>query len=103
MIDKAFLKILANNLILREKIETTESRAKALRPFVERLVSYGKKQNLAAYRLLLKKMTQVASDKVYYELAPRYKERPGGYLRIIKHSLTRKNDGAKLVTVEFVK
>ena len=50
-----FLKILANNLVLREKIETTESRARELRPFIERLVSCGKKQNLAAYRLLFEK------------------------------------------------
>ena len=101
--DKPFLKILANNLILQEKIETTEGRAKKLRPFVERLVSCGKKQGLAAYRVLLKKIPQAAADKIYYELALRYKERPGGYLRILKHSLTRKNDGAKIVTVEFVK
>jgi len=101
--DKPFLKILANNLILQEKIETTESRARNLRPFVERLVTYGKKQKLAAYRMLLKKLPQAAADKIYYELAIRFKERKGGYLRIIKHSLTRKNDGAKIVTIEFVK
>ena len=101
--DKPFLKILANNLILQEKIETTEGRARELRPFVERLISYGKKQKLAAYRVLLKKIPQAAADKVYYELAPLYKERSGGYLRIIKHSLARKNDGAKIVTIEFVK
>ncbi len=101
--EKSFLKILANNLILREKIETTESRAKALRPFVERLVTCGKKQDLAAYRLLLKRISQVAADKIYYKLAPVYKERSGGYLRIVKHSLVRANDGAKIVTVEFVK
>jgi len=101
--DKPFLKILANNLILQEKIETTESRARNLKPFVERLVTYGKKQKLAAYRMLLKKLPQAAADKIYYELAIRFKERKGGYLRIIKHSLTRKNDGAKIVTIEFVK
>lgn len=101
--DKPFLKILANNLILQEKIETTEGRAREVRSLVERLVSYGKKQNLAAYRLLLKKLPQAAADKIYYELAPRYKDRPGGYLRIIKHSQARKNDGAKIVTIEFVK
>ncbi len=101
--EKPFLKILANNLILQEKIETTESRARELRPFVEHLVSYGKKQKLAVYRLLLKKLPEAAADKIYHELAPRYKERKGGYLRVIKHSLARKNDGAKVVTIEFVK
>lgn len=101
--DKSFLKILANNLILQGKIETTERRAKEVRSFAERLITYGKKQKLAAYRMLLKKLPEGAADKVYYELAPRYKERKGGYLRIIKHSLMRKNDGAKIVTIEFVK
>jgi len=101
--DKPFLKILANNLILKEKIDTTERRAKDVRPFVERLISYGKKQNLASYRLLIQKIPQAAADKVYYELAPRFKERKGGYLRFTKHTLTRKNDGAKVITVEFVK
>lgn len=101
--DRPFLKILANNLILQEKIKTTEGRARAVRSLVERLISYGKKQNLTAYRLLLKKLPQAAADKIYYELAPRYKDRLGGYLRIIKHSLTRKNDGAKIVTIEFIK
>ncbi len=101
--DKPFLKILANNLILQEKIETAEARARELRPFIERLISHGKKQKLAAYRLLLKKLSQGAADKIYYELAPRYQDRAGGYLRIIKHSETRKNDGAKIVTIEFVK
>lgn len=101
--DKPFLKILANNLILREKIKTTENRARELRLLVERLISYGKKQKLAAYRMLLKKLPQAAADKIYYELAPHYQDRPGGYLRIIKHSEVRKNDGAKIVTIEFVK
>ena len=101
--DKPFLKILANNLILQEKIETTENRAREVRSFVERLVSHAKKQNLAAYRLLLKKLPQASADKIYYELALRYQARPGGYLRIIKHSQARKNDGAKIVTIEFVK
>jgi len=101
--DRAFLKILANNLILQEKIETTESRAKELRPWVENLISWGKKQKLVAYRRLLKKLPTGAADKIYYELAPRYQNRAGGYLRIIKHSEVRKNDGAKIVTVEFVK
>jgi large subunit ribosomal protein L17 len=101
--DKPFFKILANNLVLQEKIETTESRARELRPFLERLISYGKKQKLAAYRMLLKKLPSAAADKIYYELAPRYKERVGGYVRIIKHSEARKNDGAKIVTIEFVK
>lgn len=96
------MKILANNLISKEKIKTTEARAAAVRSFTERLLSRGKKQDLAAYRFLLKTVSRSAADKIYYELAPRYRERPGGCLRIVKHSRKRKSDGAKMVNVEFV-
>lgn len=100
--EKSFLKILANNLILKEKIKTTEARAAAARPFTERLISRGKKQNLPAYRFLLKSVSRPAADKIYYELASRYRERTGGCLRIIKHSRRRKSDGARMVDIEFV-
>lgn len=100
--EKSFLKILVNNLVLKEKIKTTEARAAAARPLAERLVSRGKKQNLAAYRFLLEKISRPAADKIYYELSPRYQQRLGGCLRIIKHSSRRKNDGAKMVDIEFV-
>lgn len=85
---KAFLKILAANLIQRGKITTTEGRAKEIRPIVERFVSYGKRQNLATLRLLIKKLPKVAAYKIYYEIAPRYAERKGGYTRITKAALS---------------
>jgi large subunit ribosomal protein L17 len=99
---KSFLKILAANLVTEEKIVTTEARAKEIRTFVERLITYGKKQNLAGLRLLLKKLPRVAAYKVYHELAPRYKERNGGYTRIIKIAKPRTHDGSKLARIEFV-
>jgi len=99
---KAFLKILAHNLIMKEKIRTTEARAKEIRPIVERMVTYGKKQNLAGMRLLIQKLPKDSAYKMYHELAPRYTDRDGGYTRIIKLGALRRNDGAKMATIEFV-
>ena|SRR3989344_2318935 len=99
---KSFLKTLENNLILREKIKTTEARAKELRPMVEKLVSLAKKQNLASFRILLSKLPKAAAGKLYYEIAPKYKDRKGGYLRILKTSLRRQRDAAKQAIIEFV-
>jgi large subunit ribosomal protein L17 len=99
---KAFMKILAQNVIMKERIKTTEAKAKAIRPVVERLVTYGKKQNVAALRILVQKLPKAAAYKVFYEISPRYKDRKGGYTRIIKHLAPRKHDAAKMATIEFV-
>lgn len=99
---RAFLKILANNLIQHEKMVTTEARAKELRKIVERFITYGKKHNLASLRLLLQKLPKSAAYKIYNDIAPRYTTRPGGYTRIIKQSRSRKNDGSKMAIIEFV-
>jgi len=100
---RSFLKGLADNLIMKEKITTTVARAKEIRPLVERLVSSARQQRLADYRSLLSKLPRQSAGKLYYEIAPRYKERSGGYLRIIKESRTRKRDSAPMATIEFVK
>ncbi len=100
---KAFLMALANNFIQKEKILTTEARAKELRSFVERLVTHGKRQNLAGLRLLIKKLPKSSAYKVYYDIAPRYSDREGGYTRVLKYMKARKGDGAKMATIEFVK
>src|SRR3989344_5232143 len=93
---RSFLKGLANNLIMQEKIETTAPRAKETRPLVERLVTIAKKQQLAALRSLLSKLPKQAAQKLFYEIAPRYKDRTGGYLRITKEAKHRKRDAAPL-------
>ncbi|MDP2695920.1 MAG: 50S ribosomal protein L17 [bacterium] len=99
----AFMKGLAHNLITKESIDTTVARAKSMRPMVERLVSVAKKQHLAGFRSLLAKLPKASAEKLFYEIAPRYKERKGGYLRITKKAITRKRDNASLATIEFVK
>jgi len=87
---------------MKEKIETTVARAKEIRPIMERLVSIAKKQRLEALRRLLAKVPKVAAQKLYYDIAPRYKDRSGGYLRIIKEARRRQRDGASLVRIEFI-
>ena len=99
---KAFIKGLENNLIMREKIQTTETRAKEIRPLVEKLVTLAKKQNLASFRLLLSRLPKGAASKLYYDIAPRYKDRKGGYLRILKLAVRRKRDATKQALIEFV-
>ncbi|MCL4498843.1 MAG: 50S ribosomal protein L17 [Chloroflexi bacterium] len=100
---RAFLRILANNLVSHERITTTEARAKEIKSIVERYVTYGKKQDLAGMRLLLQHLPKRAAYKVYNEIAPRYKERRGGYLRITKLAKPRKHDASQMAVIEFVK
>jgi large subunit ribosomal protein L17 len=99
----AFVRNLANDLIRAGKIETTETRAKAIRPVVEKLVTIGKAGDLAARRLLFRRVhNKVVVQKLCGDLGVKYKERPGGYLRITKLAKSRKRDGSRLAVVEFV-
>lgn len=99
---RAFLRILMHNLIMEERIQTTEARAKEIRPKVEKMVTLAKKGNLPALRLLMRRLPKNSSYKMFHEIAPRYKERRGGYLRIKKTSEVRMRDGAKQAVIEFV-
>ena len=99
---KALLKTLAANLILTEKIKTTEAKAKELRPFVEKLITKSKSNSLASVRYLSRYLPEKARKKIVDKIGPRYKERPGGYTRIVKLS-PRKTDNAKMAIIELVK
>jgi len=61
-----------------------------------------KKNNLGTLRLLLARLPKPAAQKLFYEIAPRYQNRAGGYLRIIKSGKPRKKDGAEMAIIEFV-
>lgn len=99
----SFVRNLVNNLIRYEKIETTTARAKEIKPRVEKLVTLGKKQTLAARRLLVQRLhNERMAHKVMDDLSKRYAERKGGYLRIKKSAKTRRRDAATLVVIEFV-
>lgn len=101
----ALLRSLALSLIQTEHIQTTEARAKELRPFVEKLVTRGIAQDLASRRLIVSRLGGVsgeeAAKKLVEEIAPRYKERAGGYTRIIKLP-RRQGDASKMAIIEFV-
>ncbi|MEK7618846.1 MAG: 50S ribosomal protein L17 [Patescibacteria group bacterium] len=98
----ALLKNLAAQVILYEKVSTTVGKAKAIRPIVERLITKGKEPTLAHRRALLAVLpTQNAVNKLLEDIGPRYKERPGGYTRIVKLGL-RKGDGAAIARIELV-
>ncbi len=100
---RSFLKGLMYNLIMEGRIKTTEARAKEIKPRVERLVTLAKKNDLPSLRLLIARLPDKNSAmKLYNEIAPRYGERKGGYLRVIKTSVTRKRDGANQAVIEFV-
>lgn len=99
---RALLRSLATSLILYEKIKTTQAKAKALRPFIEKLIAKGKSNNLQARRALKRVLYQDnAVKKVLEVLSPRFKDRKGGYTRIIKFG-TRSGDAAKMAIIEFV-
>lgn len=99
---RAFLKSLAANLILKEKIKTTQTRAKELRALVEHLISVAKKGDLSAQRLVVASLPAIARKKLVKEIAPRMKQRTGGYTRITKLS-RRLSDGAKMAYIEIIK
>jgi large subunit ribosomal protein L17 len=100
---RALLRSLARSLIIHERIGTTEAKAKELRPYVERLVTYGKKNTLASRRLAVAKLgDKVAVKKLFDAIAPRYSERAGGYTRVVKRSVRGSTDGRKLAYIAFV-
>ncbi len=99
---KAMLSNLATSVILYEKVTTTATKARAIRPVVERLVTKGKVKSLHAKQELGKYLPEKkAVKKILEVLGPRYKERPGGYLRITKLG-QRQGDAAPMVRIEFV-
>ena len=108
----AMLRDLATSLIVSERIETTEARAKEVRSVVEKLITLGKKGDLASRRNAAKTLrnveilnedetTQTALQKLFGEIAERYTERQGGYTRILKVG-PRRGDGAESVIIELV-
>ncbi|MDP3729154.1 MAG: 50S ribosomal protein L17 [bacterium] len=99
---RSFVRILAHNVIMKEHAQTTEARGKEIRSVIEKMVTTAKKQNLASFRRLLSQLPKDAASKLYYELAPRYKDRHGGYMRVTKLAERRKRDAAEQVIIEFV-
>ena len=101
----ALLSNLSCSLVKHKQIVTTLPKAKELRKFVERLVTYAKKGDVHGRRLIMKKikgnLKKEISNILIHEIAPNYEDKSGGYTRIIKLN-NRKNDNAKLSIIEFV-
>jgi len=99
---KAMLGNLAVALIKHEQIKTTLPKAKALRPFVEKLITLGKRGDLHARRQAYAKLPDRKwAAKIFDTLAPRYAERQGGYTRVLKAGL-RFGDNAPMAVIEFI-
>lgn len=99
---KAMLANMSAALVKHEQIITTLPKAKELRPFVEKLVTLGKKGGLANYRRAISIMRdETQAKKIFDVLAPRYKERQGGYIRVLKAGF-RYGDAAPMAVIEFV-
>ncbi|MBU4482001.1 50S ribosomal protein L17 [Candidatus Parcubacteria bacterium] len=99
---KALLKNLLQSLILYEKIKTTGIKAKEIKPLMEKMVTCAKNDTLHNRREIMKIIpTNKAVSKLFEVLGRKYKERKGGYLRIVKLG-ERKGDGASMAQIEFV-
>jgi large subunit ribosomal protein L17 len=104
--DKAQRRGLVKSLLLsfftHENIETTEVKAKMIKSEIEKIITLSKKGNLASRRLIIGKIGSPAiADKIITKLAPQYKDRPGGYTRIIKIG-QRQGDNARVVYLKLV-
>ena len=99
---RALLSNLAENLILHKRIKTTESRAKELRRYIEPLVTKAKRGDLTSIRMIARKIRHKnILGTLLNDIAPVYKNRNGGYTRIIKLGF-RDNDRASVALIEFV-
>ncbi len=98
---RAFLRNLAVNLILEERITTTKTRARAASSLVEKMITKAKIGDLAAIKRLSSMLPQLVVKKLISDVAPRFTKRNGGYTRIMKLG-QRFKDGAEMAVVEFI-
>lgn len=99
---RLMLNTLAAQLFEHERVNTTEAKAKALRPVAEKMITFAKRGDLAARREVLKQITdRDVVHKLFSEIGPRFAEREGGYTRILKLG-PRQGDGAPMARIELV-
>lgn len=99
---RALLKSLATALILKEKIKTTEAKAKEARIVVEKFITQAKKADLPSRKKLGQFFAPKVVKKLINEIAPRYQTRKGGFTRIVKLG-ARQTDGAEMAFIELIK
>ena len=99
----ALMRSLARSLVLEERISTTEAKAKELRPFMEKLVTRSRTDSVANRRLIMSRVPDAeVVTKLFTVIGPRYLERPGGYIRIVKRTTRGLTDARKLAYIAFV-
>lgn len=99
---RALLRNLTTSVIVEDRVETTVAKAKAVRPLVEKMITLGKKGDLHSRRQALSfLMTDDAVTRLFDTVAPRYGDRQGGYLRIVRTGF-QKGDGAEKVFIELL-
>ena len=98
---KALKRSLARAVFLHHSITTTEAKAKFIVPFIEKLITQAKKGDLNSRRQLNRYMSDSLAKKIIEKIAPKYKERKGGYTRIIKLG-RRKSDSARMAIIQLV-
>jgi len=98
---KALIKSLATALVLHGHIHTTEAKAKELRPYIEKMISKARLKTPHTLGLIRKTLAPAVARKLFDEIAPKYKERGGGYTRIVKMG-PRASDSSRMAQIEFV-
>jgi large subunit ribosomal protein L17 len=100
---RALMRNLCREVIEHERIKTSQAKAKAVKPKLEKLITLAKRGDLHARRQALSELSQdkFLVHKLYEEIAPRYAERPGGYTRIVKLG-PRRSDSTEMVFLELV-
>jgi large subunit ribosomal protein L17 len=99
---RALLRNLTTSVLIEDRVETTVTKAKAVRPLVEKMITLGKKGDLHSRRQALSfLMTDQSVERLFEVVAPRYKDRQGGYLRIVRTGF-RKGDGGEKAFIELL-
>lgn len=99
---RALLRNLVTSIIVEDRVETTVAKAKAVRPLVEKMITFGKKADLHSRRQALAFLqTDTAVTRLFDIVAPRYGDRQGGYLRIVRTGF-QKGDGAEKAFIELL-
>ncbi len=100
---RALMRNLCREVVEHERIETSQAKAKAVKPKLEKLITLAKRGDLHARRRVLSELGQdkFLAHKLFEEIAPRYAERPGGYTRIVKLG-PRRSDSTEMVLLELV-
>lgn len=99
---RALLRNLTTSVIVEDRVETTVAKAKAVRPLIEKMITLGKKGDLHSRRQALSYlMTDASVERLFAVVAPRYSDRQGGYLRIVRSGF-RQGDGGEKAFIELL-